>query len=283
MKYNEVTTIIENAVRKLMRALKIFGRGYRLLTDRRYNQGDLVAEKYHVKSALGMGSYGMTYLCKNIESEQLCVLKQMTKSKKKTVMREQYKHETKILEQLDHPNIPTFYERFTFEKNHFFSMEYIKGRNLEDALFSDKLMFTEREALLLIRDLLRIVAYVHSMGMIHGDVRIPNVILQNNKTYMIDFGLAESFQQATQISKGDVKKKIDLLREDYFDIGDLLLFLLYSNYDASVKKGRSWMEELTLHPQTTHCLKRLLSIEQPYSHTLAALHDINHTIARLDG
>ncbi|WP_112182043.1 MULTISPECIES: protein kinase [Paraliobacillus] len=263
-----------------MKAFEMVGQGYRLLTDRRYNRGDLLADKYQVKLTLGMGSYGITYLCENIESEQLCVLKQMTKSKKKTIMHEQYKHETQILEQLDHPNIPMFYERFIFENNHFFSMEYIKGRNLEDILFTDKLKFKEREALLLIRNLLQIVAYVHSMGMIHGDLRIPNVILQNNKTYMIDFGLAELFQHTP--GKGNLKKKTDLLREDYFDIGDLLLFLLYSNYSSNVKKGRSWTEELTLHPETTHCLKRLLSIEQPYSHTEAALDDINHTIACLE-
>ncbi|MRH41182.1 protein kinase [Aquibacillus halophilus] len=265
-----------------MRAFKMVGRIYRLLTDRRYKQGDLLVDKYQVELALGMGSYGMTYLCKNVENEQMCVIKQMTKSKKQTVMHEQYKHETQILAQLDHPNIPTFYERFVHGKYHFFSMEYIEGRNLEDVLFADKLTFTERESLILTRDLLTIVDYVHSMGMIHGDVRIPNVILQNNQTYIIDFGLAELFRQSTQINKDNLKEKLGLLREDYFDIGDLLLFLLYSNFDANVKKGRSWTEELTLHPRTTYCLKRLLSIGQPYSDTKAALSDVNHAIACLE-
>ncbi|MDL4843181.1 serine/threonine protein kinase [Aquibacillus rhizosphaerae] len=264
-----------------MKAYKRLKRGYRLLTDRRYKQGDLLAGKYLVKSALGMGSYGMTYLCINLERQQLCVIKQMTKSKKQKVIREQYNHETQILEHLNHPNIPTFFEQFIFEKNYFFSMEYIKGRNLEDVLFADKFSFTERGSLVLVRDLLNIVAYVHSMGIIHGDIRIPNVILQNDKPYIIDFGLAELFENPTETSKRDQKEKIDLLREDYFDIGDLLLFLLYSNYGTNVKKGRSWTEELTLHPQTTYFLKRLLNIREPYTHTLAAINDVNRAIVCL--
>ncbi|WP_040681294.1 protein kinase family protein [Paenisporosarcina sp. TG20] len=259
---------------------KVMKRGYRFFTDRYYKRNTIIHDRYKVNSLLGIGSYGMTYLCQEIDTKKVCVLKQMTKSKNKKLILAQYKQETTILEQLNHPNIPNLFESFSFQNNHFFSMEYIKGRNLEEVLFLKEQVFTERESLILIRDLLQVVDYIHSMGFIHGDIRIPNIIINDQKPYIIDFGLAKRYMNET--SNGDSNKNnVGLLREDFYDIGDLLLFLLYSNYHTDIKKGRSWTEELTLHPKTSHLLKRLLRMEQPYFTTKDIITDVNQTIDHL--
>jgi len=117
------------------------------------------------------------------------------------------------------------------------------------------------------------------MGIIHGDIRIPNVILNGSKISIIDFGLAKQYKN---VSGSNESNEIEFLKEDYFDIGDLLLFLLYSNYHSNIKKGRSWTEELTIHPKTSHLLKKLLSIEQPYSHTEEVIADVNQAIGHID-
>ncbi|MFZ3577959.1 protein kinase family protein [Virgibacillus sp. DJP39] len=252
-----------------MQFLKLFKRVLRGFTDHQYGENETIYDKYKVKAVLGMGSYGMTYLCENVEEKQLCVVKQMTKSKKKTLIRKQYQTETEILEQLSHPNIPRFYERFTFENNNLFSMEYIEGENLEDLIFSKKKRFNEKESLVLIRDLLHIVSYIHTKGIIHGDLRIPNVMIRNGEPCIIDFGLSEPCS---------VKNKDSLPMEDFFDLGDLLLFLLYSSYNSTIKKGRPWTEELSIHERTSQLLKNLLGVDESYTYTSDVLHDVNQAI-----
>lgn len=71
---------------------------------------------------------------------------------------------------------------------------------------------------------------------------------------------------------------------DFYALGHLLLFLLYSTYpdeEPTWRGGReeekSWEEELTLHPGTKKLLRRLLEAEQPYSRC----RDIAEEIARI--
>ncbi|WP_183040985.1 serine/threonine protein kinase [Salipaludibacillus neizhouensis] len=263
--------------------LKFFKRLFRLCIDRHYKRHAVIRHSYRVQSLLGVGSYGTTYLCKDLTTNRICVVKQMTKSKRKKVIQEQFKQETTLLAQLNETNIPTLYDSFIFENTLFIAMEYMEGINLEDVLFLKKQRFSEKESLLLIHELMQILASIHSSGIVHGDIRIPNVILQDaSKPAIIDFGLAKQWKSASDQSDPKANEtKLALLREDFYDLGDLLLFLLYSNYDSGIKKGRPWTEELTLHPKTSHLLKRLLRMEKPYWNITEIMEDVTQAIAQL--
>ncbi|KAB8139381.1 serine/threonine-protein kinase [Gracilibacillus oryzae] len=238
------------------------------IMDKTYPSQSILAERYKIEKVLGDGSYGIAYLCIELESGSKCVVKQMRKSKKKE-NEKMYKQETAALQLFDHPSIPYLIETFTYEGNHFFSMEFIEGDNLEDLLFSKKKVFNEAEALLFFRQLLEIVAYTHKQGIAHCDIRIPNVMLSDNQIYLIDFGLSQCLD--------NIHKK-EIVQDDFFDLGDFLLFILYSTYDAKSKKNRPWTEELHLHNQTTGILKKLLQIEQPYSNVHEIITDVHHAI-----
>ncbi|WP_186577900.1 serine/threonine protein kinase [Aquibacillus kalidii] len=247
---------------------KFMKRGYRLLVDRHYKKNDLIHNRYKIESFIGIGSYGMTYLCRDSKEDNLCVLKQMTKSKRRQEISRVYQKETDILGKLHHPRIPSLLEKFTIDKHDFYTMELIDGENLEEILFYEKGKFNETKCLEMFKELVEITSYIHSKEVVHGDIRIPNVIMKDSALYLIDFGLAEELGNC---SRND---KVALLREDYYDLGDFLLFLLYSTYHSSIKRGRSWMEELEIHPKTSHLLKRLLGIEQPYSDTAEVMEDV---------
>lgn len=258
------------------RALK---KGYRFLIDRRYKSNMVINNRYLVKKMLGTGSYGTTYLCQDNKAKRQCVLKQMTKSKRKKLIDAQYQQEVKVLKQLNHPGIPGFYEAFSFHHTLFFSMEYLEGRNLEEAIFFDGKTFNERESLLLLEQVVEILDYLHARGIAHGDLRIPNVLLNQSNVYIIDYGLAKSYGHLPKA----VIRQSKLLTNDFFDAGDLLLFLLYTTYTKTEKKELPWSEELTLKPLTNHLLKRLLGMEKPYFSTQEVLADVKRAIDEVDG
>ncbi len=76
-------------------------------------------------------------------------------------------------------------------KKAFFVMEYMPGKNFEDYIFSDGHVYTEREVFKILYEILEIVSVFHSKGIIHRDLRIPNILMKENEISIIDFGLAK--------------------------------------------------------------------------------------------
>lgn len=250
---------------------------YTRLLDRPYRVGRLIRKRYQIVRCLGMGSYGISYLCLDRTTQQHCVLKQVRPSKRRG--RKGYPifaYESAILHKLDHPAIPRLYETFAYRGNWFIAMEYMEGTNVEDLIFQEGRLFGEREALQLVRDLLDIVDYVHREQIVHRDVRIPNVILQNHQLKLIDFGLARRLGDApTQVAEDlrayevekQIKREVEF-RSDFYSMGHFLLFLLYTTYEPTGDQDRSWEEELDLHPATQTLLQRMLQLKQPhFAHT----------------
>src|SRR5699024_5797956 len=91
--------------------------------------------------------------------------------------------------------------------------------------------------------LLTLLVYLHKRHVVHRDISIANVLDNGEQVFLIDLGLA-------QFS--------DDFSSDWESFGNLLLYLLYSSYEG--KTGGAWYEELTLSPEKTTCLKRLLGL-----------------------
>lgn len=257
----------------MIAALHRIKKTYRLLIDRPYHVQDTVTERYKIIKVLGMGSFGITYLCKDLSSGANCVLKQMRPSRHKSKSGEQlYHNEISILGSLHHPRIPKLFHHFSYGKHLFYTMEFIDGKNLEDVLFREHCKFEEKDALLLLKQMLDIIEYLHFEGIAHKDIRIPNLILKDDKLFLIDFGLADKLLGNGTKNK---REREALMQDDYYDLGDILLYLLYSFYVPATKKNRPWTEELTLNTPTKHMLERLLAIKEPYGSTTEIKKDLD--------
>jgi serine/threonine protein kinase len=246
---------------------------HRIWTDRPYPTGTRLGE-YRITSVLGLGSYGIAYLAVHEPTKETYVIKQVKPSlrhqPKGNAMQE---YEMKILQALDHPLIPKAVERLQIGDHSFLVMTYISGMTMEDFLFEQHGTFTEKEAVTFVREAANIVRYLHHHGVIHRDVRIPNVIVRDGKPFLIDFGLARFLgDKATYESDSldsyplekQLKRKVEPA-SDLYALGHFLLFLLYSTYTPQPgQPERSWEEELTLSSEVRTMLRRLLQIEEPY-------------------
>lgn len=243
------------------------------ILDHQYSINEILGERYKIEKVLQNGSYGIIYLCRDLKTGERCVVKQMRKSKRKENI-ENYAQETAILRLLNHKGIPALIDTFSYRDERFFSMEFVEGKNVEDTLFASKQKYTEKECVQIAKKLTAIVCYIHHKGVFHSDIRIPNVLLHNGDVYLIDFGLASNLHTDSK----NQKQREQLAQDDFFDLGDFLLFLLYSSYEGEIKKGIPWTEELCLHPHTTLLLKRLLQITHPYKQCEEILADMEKSI-----
>lgn len=247
------------------------------LTEQPLKAHQTVNEKYVIKKLLGKGSYGFTYLVKD-EENQNKVLKQLRKYKMlEKSGEESFKHEVTILRTLNDSSIPAFYDEFIENEKHFIVMEYKKGKTYEDLIFIENMTFSEEEALKELYDVLVLVKLFHDIGWVHRDLRIPNILKNEEEKYIIDFGLARFIKDDTSEQFDSLEKK--LFREvsfksDFYALGHFLLFLLYSSFQPKTREKRSWEEELDITDHSKRILRKMLQLDEPYAEVNQIMKDI---------
>lgn len=104
---------------------------------------------------------------------------------------EQFKHEAKILAQMNHPDIVTIYDLKQNDQFYYLVMELALGENLQQILQRRSTPFTFKEVLPLVKLICEAMTYAHQHGIIHRDLKPENILLSSGpKIEIIDFGIA---------------------------------------------------------------------------------------------
>lgn len=243
---------------------------------------EIVGGKYNIYEMLGKGSYGFTYLVKD-QSDNILVLKQLRKYKMlEETGRNAFKREAHILNALIHPAFPAFFEHFEENQKQFIVMEYKKGSTFEDLIFKENISYSESQAFKELYNILLLVKHIHRNGYVHRDLRIPNILKNEEDYYIIDFGLARNINDQNSIKEEKVKPvEKRLYREvafksDFYALGHFLLFLLYSSYEPTSKIQRSWEEELPISKSAKKVLRKMLQIDEPYNEVNLLINDVKN-------
>lgn len=148
---------------------------------------------------IGKGTFGRVYLGMNLTTGELLAVKQVEVNPKaagqdKEKMRELVKAldiEIDTMQHLDHPNIVTYLgcERKEFSISIF--LEYIPGGSIGSCLRKHG-RFEEKIVSSLTRQTLSGLAYLHSEGILHRDLKADNILLNLDGTCLIsDFGISK--------------------------------------------------------------------------------------------
>jgi len=214
---------------------------------------------------LGIGSYGYSYLVSD-GSPGMKVLKQL---RKRPDGSSNFLREKEILRALRHPHIPKLLDDFEWGGRRFIVMEQMPGKTFEDLIFEAHKTFSEQEAFHMLRKVLDVTSYFHRKGIVHGDLRIPNILFdeKENAVSIIDFGMASYGEK---------------FHADFEKLGHFTLFLLYSGYRPEQKKERPWYEELPLSGESSLVLKKMLQIEKPYETVDELIKDVDGLLLSLE-
>ncbi|MBU7586106.1 MAG: protein kinase [Nostoc sp. TH1S01] len=164
--------------------------------------GLTLSDRYVIVRQLGQGGFGRTYLAEDINRfRELCVLKEFSPQVQTAYVlqkaEELFQREASVLYKLQHPQIPRFRELFRTNlqgKEYLFLVQdYVEGQTYNSLLNTRKqqgLRFTEVEIRQLLQQILPVLEYIHSMGVIHRDISPDNLILRtaDQLPVLIDFG-----------------------------------------------------------------------------------------------
>lgn len=274
-----------------MRFFKFFGTFRAAWRDYRAEPNTLLGQRYLIKSLMGEGSYGLTYLGIDQTDGRLVAVKQARPSKG-SLARQLLEREARILKSLDHPRIPAYKEMMTIGRQAYLVMSVLEGETLEDLIFEQGWRFSEADCARITLQLLELVRYIHQQRIVHLDLRIPNILMYEGELSMIDFGLARAVGEppfpippvrayprktAASLEASRLTSPAEP-QSDLMDVGHFMLFLLYSTFETPLSnmnaENQCWQEELALPPCLTEIIERLLQVREPYadaSDAIAAL------------
>jgi serine/threonine protein kinase, bacterial len=252
------------------------------ILERPIRAGFTLKGRYQIIQFIAKGSYGLAYRAIDLTSNQTVVVKQFRKRKRKA-RKGLLKREARMLKALDHQAIPKCVDIFDLEERSFLVMDFVEGQNVEELIFYNGRKFTEQESFLIVLEVLKIMQYFHDKGIIHRDLRLPNILLKHNQVSIIDFGLAVFIDDKDPIPYESMPIEKRLYREisytsDFYAIGHFVLFLLYSNYQATSWKDQSWEEELNITVESKRIIRKLLKLDSCYENVGEIIIDVKKLV-----
>jgi serine/threonine protein kinase len=255
------------------------------------NSGTQLRSRYIIQEQLGQGGFGRTYIVKDTgRFEERLLLKEFIPPKnegyalKKST--ELFQREAVALYQLQHQQIPRFYEIFQEESRLFLVEDFIEGKTYEqllnERLRQGKTGFHEKEMKELLRNLLPVLSYLHKQGIVHRDIAPDNIILnrKTNLPSLIDLGAVkqialnvtntpESYTTgATTIGKvgyaPDEQIRLGLVApySDLYALGVTVIVLLTGKQPHELLDKYTmewtWQKYVRVGPQLTQILNRML-------------------------
>ncbi|ARV58472.1 serine/threonine protein kinase [Nostocales cyanobacterium HT-58-2] len=158
--------------------------------------GKLLDGRYKVVQVLSAGGFGETYIAEDTRrpGNPKCVLKLLKSASSDAyhlqTARRLFNSEAEILEQLgNHDQIPRLLAYFEEDEKFYLMQELIVGHSLSMELRTGQ-TWTESQVIHMLQDVLRVLEFVHSYGVIHRDIKPDNLIRRDKdgKLVLIDFG-----------------------------------------------------------------------------------------------
>ena len=167
--------------------------------------------RYKIIGQLGAGGFSRTFLVQDLHlpNNPRCVIKQLKpqtmEPKSLEMARRLFDTEAQVLYKLGtHEQIPTLLAHFEESQEFYLAQEYIEGIQLSWEI-SKRAPLSETRTVLLLREILKILAFVHQKQVIHRDVKPSNLIrrYRDGRVVLIDFGAVK------EVSKQKINSETD--------------------------------------------------------------------------
>lgn len=146
--------------------------------------------RHKLRELLGAGGMGVVFLADDLSLGRPVAIKVLPtelSSDKNIVAR--FRREAKTAASLDHPGIIPVLSVESDTGLHYFVMKYVNGQTLEATLRDGPLPIPL--AVQVLREAAAALGYAHRRGVIHRDVKPANIMLEDERVTLTDFGISK--------------------------------------------------------------------------------------------
>ena len=146
---------------------------------------------YELLERIGQGGMGVVYRARQRDLDREVAIKLLSAgvwASSDFVVR--FRLEAQHAARLQHPGIITIFEMGEFDGLVYYAMQLVRGDSLAWHLHDGK-SWDPRDATVLLRQVAEAVAYAHSLGVLHLDLKPGNILIdERGQPLIADFGLA---------------------------------------------------------------------------------------------
>jgi len=175
------------------------------LPEKQLLSGSTLANRYLIQDVVGVGGMGSVYRARDLHFPnvvKLVAVKEMINQARDPQVRltiiQNFEREANILATLTHPSIPRIFDYFTHEDRSYLVLEYVNGKDLEEALNQNDGPLPELQVVRWGIELCDVLEYLHNHKpepVIFRDMKPSNVMVnQNGHIVLVDFGIAKMFR-----------------------------------------------------------------------------------------
>jgi len=149
--------------------------------------------RYELRSKLGAGGMGEVWKAWEAGLGRWVAVKRLVGSDADEIAR--FKREAQTAAKLSHPGIAAIYEVGEDEGRHYIAMQFVDGQTLAAAPRGGL-----RRSVELTRDAARAVHAAHEKGIVHRDLKPANLMVDRERVYVMDFGLAKQVSAGSSMT-----------------------------------------------------------------------------------
>src|SRR6185503_4482076 len=164
-----------------------------------------VAGRYSLERELGRGGMGVVYLAREVRLDRSVAIKLLPPSlAADPKLRERFLREARTAAKLSHPNVIPIHAVEEIGEFVFFAMAYVEGETLTERV-RRRGPLAPSDGSRVLRDVAWALAYAHTQGVIHRDVKPDNILLENTGRVLVaDFGIAGVVADAAGLNTGEI-------------------------------------------------------------------------------
>lgn len=231
---------------------------------------------YQILRTLGIGGMGTTYLAVKegdgvAASGQVLVLKEMNADMTKIAKaQELFEREARVLESLNNPGIPKFFDFFVEDGKKCLVMETIHGQDLEKIVFGFGPVVMNQAIEWMIQTC-EVLNYLHDRDppVVHRDIKPANLMVRtlDRRIVVLDFGAVKEVGTplgtcigAPDYTAPEQNRGEPLTQSDLYGVGATLIFLLTGESPQKFVqlKGQSYRFNLAGDPRIAPELRAVI-------------------------
>jgi len=165
------------------------------LRRREFTDGEVIGERYRLKSLLGVGAMGQVFIAENMAiGVEVAVKLLKAELIANQEFRQRFQKEAEAVGSISHQNVARFLDLVVGDPT-FLVMEYVRGPTLQQMIEQETRLPYDRALNIAIRLCWGLEA-AHARGIIHRDLKPANIIVTSDpevgeQPKIIDFGLAK--------------------------------------------------------------------------------------------
>lgn len=154
---------------------------------------EALAGRYRLEHPIGSGGMADVWLATDLRHQRSVALKVLHAELSDPRAAERFQREISFVARLSHPNIVPLHDSGGAGAYLYFAMPLVDGESLRQRLAREGALSLD-VAFAIAADVASALEFAHAQGIIHRDVKPENILLQDGRAYVTDFGIAKAIE-----------------------------------------------------------------------------------------